>query len=291
MAFALTPVLGPVVFQPGGFSPLGLSAWRLGLGAAILVPIMLARRAWTALPAREDLLRFVMASWLGGAFNQALFLEGLARSTPVNAVLMTCLIPVFTFTLAAVFGLERFNGVRLTGVLVAFAGIVPLVLNGGFTTLGRYGLGNLLIAAGAFSYSLYFIVSKPLLVRYPPAAVIAWVYVFSLPFVPWFAWGQQVVPALGHAAVWWALAYIVVFPTVIAYLCNMFALSRLEASTTTIYIYAQPLITGLVSWGAFGETPTRAMLVAAPALFVGVWLVSRRAERPLLAPFAARSAP
>jgi drug/metabolite transporter (DMT)-like permease len=30
---------------------------------------------------------------------------------------------------------------------------------------------------------------------------------------------------------------------------------------------------------AFGETPTAAMLAAAGALFVGVWLVSRKPEQ------------
>ena len=37
---------------------------------------------------------------------------------------------------------------------------------------------------------------------------------------------------------------------------------------------------GLASWLVFRETPTHQMLVAAPALFLGIWLVSRRALPP-----------
>ena len=118
--------------------------------------------------------------------------------------------------------------------------------------------------------------SKPLVRRYPPMVVIAWSYVFSLPLLPLYAWGQHLTPQPGHPAVWWSLAYIIAFPTVLAYLLNMFALGRVPASTAAIYIYAQPLITGLASWAAFGETPTRPMLLSAPALFAGIWLVSRR---------------
>jgi drug/metabolite transporter (DMT)-like permease len=143
------------------------------------------------------------------------------------------------------------------------------------------------MVTNALSYSGYLIVSKPLARRYPPLVVIAWSYVLSLPFVPYFAWGERHLPEPGHPAVWWALAYIIVFPTVLAYLFNMFALSRVEASTTAIYIYAQPLITGLASWLAFGEMPTRQMLFAAPALFVGIWLVSRR-PREALSPSSAQ---
>jgi drug/metabolite transporter (DMT)-like permease len=69
----------------------------------------------------------------------------------------------------------------------------------------------------------------------------------------------------------------VAFPTVIAYLLIMFALTRLRASTTAFYVFFQPLVTGIASWVVFGEQPPRYMLVAATALLLGVWLVARRA--------------
>ena len=84
-------------------------------------------------------------------------------------------------------------------------------------------------------------------------------------------------PEPGHPAVWWSLAFIIVFPTILAYIFNTFALARVPASTTAVYIYSQPLVTGLASWAAFGETPTAQMLLAALALFAGIWLVSSRA--------------
>jgi len=276
VAFGLFPVFGQIAFQPGGLSPLGVGAWRLTAGAGILLILAAAAHGRAALPERAHLGRLAAAAFLGVALNQGLYLEGLARSTPINAVLVMCLIPVFTFALVTVAGLETFSVTRLAGVLVALAGTLPLLLEGGFTTLGRYGVGNLLMVANALSYSGYLVVSKPLLRRYPPLVVIAWSYALSLPFVPYFAWGERLTPQAGHAAVWWSLAYIIAFPTVLAYLFNMFALARVRASTTAIYIYAQPLITGLASWMAFGETPTRRMLLAAPALFGGIWLVSRR---------------
>lgn len=276
VAFGLLPIFGQIVFQPGGLSPLGVGAWRLSAGAVILLGIGAAVYRRAILPARSDLLRFTVAAWLGVAFNQALYLEGLAQSTPMNATLVTCLIPVFTFALAAAAGLETFSAIRLAGVLVALAGTLPLFLGNGFAGLGRYGLGNLLMVANGLSYSLYLIVSQPLVRRYSPLVVIVWSYALSLPFVPWFAWGQRIVPEPGHVAAWWGLAYIIVFPTVLAYFFNVFALSRVGPSTTTVYIYAQPLVTGLASWSVFAETPTRPMVFAVPALFLGIWLVSRR---------------
>jgi len=264
------------VLQPGGLSPLGVAAWRVTVGAMTLLALAFVVHGRAALLERRDVVRFGIAAWCGVAVNQWLFLLGLSQSTPVNAALMTCLIPVFTVALATAIGLEAFSLSRLSGVLIALAGTLLLVLDRGLTSLGRYGAGNLLLVGNALFYSLYLIVSKPLLRRYPSLVAIAWAYTLALPFVPLFAWRQPLVPEPGHAAAWWALAYILVFPTVLAYLLTMYALARVRASTTAIYIYTQPFVAGIASWVAFRERPTPAMLLAAPLLFAGIWLVSRR---------------
>ena len=278
LAFGLFPVFGQVAFQPGGLAPLAVGAWRLAGGAAVLgaLAALVHRRA--TIPSRAHLARFVVAAFLGVAINQGLFLVGLSHSTPLNATLVMCLIPVFTFVIAALVGQEYFSAVRLAGVLLALAGTLPLLFDDGLHSLGRYGFGNLLMVANALCYSAYLIVSKPLARRYPPLVVITWAYVFSLPFVPAFAWGETLLPTAGHPAVWWSLAYIIAFPTVIAYLLNMYALARVPASTTAVFIYAQPLIAAMASWLAFGEVPSAGMLLATACLFGGIWLVTRRAE-------------
>lgn len=277
VSFGLFPVFGQFVFRPGGLTPLGLGTWRLAAGAVILALIAAVRYRRDAIPNRADLARLALAAMLGVAVNQGLFLEGLARSTPINATLVMCLIPVFTFTIAAAVGVETFSARRLVGVLIALGGTLPLLFDDGFHSLGRHGLGNLFMVANSLCYSVYLVMAKPLVRRYPPIVVIAWAYIFSLPFVPFFAVGQRLVPAAGHPLVWWSILYTVLFPTVLAYLFNMFALSRVRASTAATYIYAQPLVSAVASWFAFGEQPTAAMFIAAAALFSGVWLVREEA--------------
>lgn len=278
ISFGLFPVVGIYIFRPGGLTPLGVAVWRLGAGTALLVAFAVLRYGRAMVPARADLLVIAAVSWLGVGLNQAFFLVGLSHSTPINATLVMCLIPVFTFSLAATVGQERFSAVRAAGVIIALGGTLPLLFEHGLSGLGRYGFGNLLMTGNALCYSAYLVGSKPLVRRHPPLVVIAWAYVFSLPLLPVFAWGQRLVPDAGHAAAWWALAYIVLFPTVLAYLFNMFALARVTASTTAIYIYVQPLVAAVASGLAFGETPSPRMLVAAAGLFAGVWLVGRGAK-------------
>jgi drug/metabolite transporter (DMT)-like permease len=139
VAFGLFPVFGHIAFRPGGLAPLAVGAWRLGAGAALLSGLAAAAHGRRAIAARAHLPRFVVAALLGVAINQGLFLVGLARSTPVNATLVMCLIPVFTFALAAGIGLEPFSIVRLAGVTIALAAALPLLFEKASTGWGATG--------------------------------------------------------------------------------------------------------------------------------------------------------
>jgi drug/metabolite transporter (DMT)-like permease len=284
IGFGLFPVFGTLVFAAGGVSPLGVGSWRIGAGALILGAITFAIHGRAALPERKDIPRLLWCALLGVVVNQGLFLVGLSRSTPMNAGLVMSMIPVFTFAIAAAVRQERFSALRAAGVLIALVGMVPLLFgNGGGTRiLAQYGPGNLLMVGNALSYSIYLVISKPLTRRYPALVILAWNYLLSLLALPYFAAGEKLIPDPGFTAAWWSLAYIIAFPTVISYLLAMFGLARVRASTTAIYVYSQPLIAGVASWFAFGEKPTAAMLVAAVALFIGIWLVARRPPHPEL---------
>jgi drug/metabolite transporter (DMT)-like permease len=137
-------------------------------------------------------------------------------------------------------------------------------------------------------YAAYLVLVRPLALRHPPLAVISWMFVASLPWLPLMLWRDHaargtaefalrevLLPARATPRAVWSLAFIVVFPTTLAYLFNVFALSRVRASTTAIYIYAQPLGTALAAWFMLDERVTPLMGVSAALLFPGIWLVSR----------------
>lgn len=278
VCFGLLPVFGTLAFMPGGFSPLGVGSWRIAGGAAILGALAFIAHGRRALPERRDLPLLVVCGLLGVALNQGLFLIGLDRSTPMNAGLVMTLIPVFTFVIAAAAGQESFSLARGVGVLIAMAGAALLLVGQGGGLFAGYGFGNLLMALNGLSYATYLVISKRLVSRYPPLVVISWVYIFALFYLPYFAAGEKLVADPGAASAWLSLVYIIVFPTTLAYLLNMFALERVRATTTAVYIYAQPIVAGVASWIVFSERPGGSMVVAGLCLFAGIWLVARRSS-------------
>jgi drug/metabolite transporter (DMT)-like permease len=287
--FSLFPIFGKLAFVPGAFTPMTVGAWRMTFAALLLGAIAFGvhgRKAW---PARADLLRLALYSFLGVTANMALYLEGLKRSTATNAGLMMCLIPVFTFAIAALCRQEEVKLSRAFGLAVALAGASLLFWAEEPDLVRAHGFGNFLMVLNTLSYAAYLVLSRPLTRRYPPLVVIAWVFLWSLPWVPVFLWRDLhaatnaapptlhdiLFPPLADARAWGALAFILVFPTALAYLLNTFALSRLRASTTAVYVYMQPVMTGLCGWWVLGEEPTPILFGAAVVIFLGIWLVAR----------------
>lgn len=276
LCFGLFPVFGRSAMEPGrGFDPFAVAAWRVVGGAAIVGALAFAFYGRRALPARAALPRLFGLALAGIVANQALYLSGLARSTAGNAGLMMCTIPVFTFTVAVILRQERFSPLRACGVALSLVGVLPMVLGGGASLFGEHALGNLLMAGNSLCYACYLVLSKPLRRETPAVVLLFWNYALALPFVPLFLLGRSPLPAANEADIWLSLAYVVLLPTVVGYLLNVFALGRVRASTTAVYIYLQPIISALGGWWLLEERVGANAAWAAVGLFLGVWLVTR----------------
>ncbi len=87
-------------------------------------------------------------------------------------------------------------------------------------------------------------------------------------------------------AVWLAVLYIILIPTVGAYYLNAWALQRVEPSTVAVYIYLQPLIAFALAPVILGESWTLRATVACVLVFAGVAIVTRRGRSRAIAEVA-----
>ena len=289
LLFGLFPIFGKQVFAD--FHPRAVTAWRIGAGAAALCAVAWARYGRGALVRRADLPRLALCALLGVVLNMALFLEGLKRSTAVNTALLLPLIPVFTALVAIALRQERFDRQRALGMTLAFAGASVLLVQRGARFDPSHLTGNLLIITNELCYAIYLVIARPLLSRYPPLVVIAWVFGLSAFAAPLLLPGSHPLPGEASAASWGALAYIVIGPTILTYLLNVWALARVSASTTATFIFIQPAITVVGSLLWLQEPLPQNMALSTALTFAGVWIVARRpAARPIAAQVAAQDA-
>jgi len=280
LCFALFPIFVKWTYDGGSFTAAAVATWRICIGAlAFTIPagLLYGRKL---VPPREDLIRIISCAMLGVVLNQGLYLQGMTHATALSAGLLMCLIPVFTYAVALVIRQERLTGRRALGVAIALMGAGPLAIHD-LSAVAEAGSGNLLLVANAFCYSVYLVISKPLLVRHPPLVVIAWVYLLSLPAAPFFAGG-----IFAEGATLWpgdasdrarvGLVLVLIFPTVLGYFLGIFALARTRASTSAAFVYLQPLITGVCAVVLLGEVASRSLILPGVLLLVGLWLVTRK---------------
>jgi len=286
--FGLFPLFGKVAF--GSFRAQAVGAWRIAVGGLVLGSLAAALHGRKFLPERADLPRLFLCGLLGIVLNMVMFLEGLQRSTAVNVALLLPLIPVFTLIVAVLARQERFDVPRAIGMAVAFAG-AGLVL---FERGGRLGsdhlTGNLLVVGNELCYAIYFVLLRPLLGKYPPLVLTAWVFLLSAWSIPLLAGpATPLVPEAAPTEAWLSILYIVIFPTIFTYLLNSFALARVSASTAATFIFLQPMITVVGALWWLDEALPSHFALSTLLTFGGVWLVARRPVARPLAPAATRS--
>jgi drug/metabolite transporter (DMT)-like permease len=275
VCFGLFPVFGKLAMS--GVGPRALTALRIAIGSLVLCALALWKHRAAFVAARAEWKRLFACSLLGIVLNQVLFLEGMHRSSALHAGLIVCTIPVFTYVIAAAFRQERWSPRRALGIAVALAGCVWLVLARGVRGAagGAPLVGDLLMVANCFLYSGYLVLSRPLLRTLPPLVVIAWAYLLCVPWTPLLYASTPPDYAALDGLEWASLGYVLVFPTIVAYLLIGYALARVSASTAAVYNYLQPVVAGLGAWWLLAETPSAAAGVAAALLFAGIWLVTR----------------
>jgi drug/metabolite transporter (DMT)-like permease len=272
LCFGVFPWLGKIAMQ--GFEPRAVLVWRLFVGAAVLMGLALFRHGRAVWPGGRDLGALFGLSLLGITINQLFFLEGLSRSTAVNAGLIMTVIPVATVGLGALLGHGRPGTRQLVGIGLSVVGVAWLFLQRGAEIGSDSLLGDALMTINALSYSAYLVFARPLVLRLPQAVVIGWVFVFGALTAPWFSLGSEWVPGSANSAQWMALGGILLFPTVLAYLGNMISLKRAGANLTAAYVMLQPLIAALLGIGLLGERPEPGLAVTAVCVLAGLWFVS-----------------
>jgi len=273
--FATWPVLGKIALRT--LPSLSLVGFRV-LGAALaLTALGLVTRKLGRI-GRKDWLLLVASSLLGIVLNQWLFVKGLSLTTAVNATLLGTTIPVFTLLVSLVLGNDRASVRQVLGILLAGAGVVYLIGPDRADFSHGSRLGDLLIITNSLCYGTYIAISKRLVSRYNALTVITWIFLVGC--VPAVPVGVVSLSKISVAAVpvpvWLAVAYIILFATVVCYYLNSWALARVAPSTVAVYIYLQPLIAFSIAPLILGEKVSSRVIIASLLVFAGVAVVTMR---------------
>lgn len=271
--YSIAKISLPQYIQPAGYILLRVMASTL-LYFAFLA--MIWGQSWRI--EKSDWWRFILCGLTGVAVNQVLFFEGLARTSPVHAALILTSNPLLVVVAAAFLINEKITFRKLAGIFLGISGAVLLILFGHEVTIG-YGTvkGDLFILLNSMSYAVYLVIVKPLMKKYNPMLVVAWVFFCGMIFTIPVGYGEL-------AQVQWSampthpllsVIYVILFATFLAYLLNTYALKTMSPAVVSYYIYLQPVVAAIIAYFLEEEKLTILHLVSCLLIFSGVFLVSK----------------
>lgn len=260
--------------------PFGINVVRVGVSVFMFWLIFLLKPNRVKIE-KNDRMRFVWCALTGIAINQLLFLKGLSLTYPIHASLLMLTTPILIVFIASWVLKERLNINKIAGLVLGIVGACVLIWSNSSTAEKNNILwGDILILINAVSYTIYFILVKPLMLKYNPMIVIRWIFTIGLIMILPFGWQE-------FTEIRWnsfttvditSMALVVFTGTFLAYLFNIYGIKILGASTAGFYIYTQPFFATIIAMIFLNEVLQLYKVIAAVLIFSGVYFTNKQVQ-------------
>ena len=223
-------------------------------------------------------LSFLMHTFIYSIFGitlcQGFFLYGLHLTTTANSAVINTLTPIFTLIIAIILKQEKFTTLKVTGVLMAFIGVLSMRNLSDFQLSSETLKGDFFTLLSCLSLALFFILSRDFLKKNSSFWVTAWMFLMGgvvLSAFSIFDYGKMVEVSM-TSRLGMAIAYNIIAGTMITYFLNSWTLTKVNSSLVTLFFYLQPVIAVLNAWFGLHEAPSTRILLAMVLIFSGVSL-------------------
>lgn len=246
---------------------------RVALGAAILLPIVLAR---------GDIKRLNRTDWswiavfavveIALPFGALSYAE-IRLSSSTTAILIAA-VPIVAAVIGWRIGIDdRVTKSRAIGLAIGVVGVVTLVgidIRGddwlsvaalGITVVG-YAFGPMIVATKLSKAPALTVITMALLINTVLYAPLAWVTRPSDP-VP--------------AEAWWSVVILGVFCTALAFIAFFALIAESGPSRTTVITFIAPAVALILGVAVLSEPITWGIVVGFPLVILGSFLATRRA--------------
>lgn len=262
--------------------PLSFNGLRFVFATLIIWIALWANGQKITIP-KKDWLPLLGMGLLGNLLYQGLFIIGIDFTLAANTAVMLGTIPIWMALLSHIFTDEKLTIFKSAGVILAFAGVLFLVLGGDnpLNFSSRSFLGDLIVITAAIVWATYSILSKSFLKRYTPlqfstiTTSIGSIALFSLglPNMLVIDWTEVSLPAYG------GILYSGLLSVGVAYIIWNYGLKMVGAVHTAAFQNLVPVF-GLL-FGVILLNERLTLLQYSGSLLTIIGIVLTRWKRPV----------
>ena len=246
-------------------------------GASCFFLVLMFYRGFPKLTRQEHGRLFLAALFQPGLY----FLcetVGLQYTSASKASLIVATIPLTVLALSAIFLKERFNWVVIVGIGLSLVGVAMLIFGDPYVSWSFDGpvVGDLLMFGAVIAMAIYTVLMKNLAATRPAVDITGLQIIYgALLFAPAFFWqlpGVEWSGLTSRSLV--ALVSLTLFATIGAFLFFNFALSKIPATRTAIFLNCVPVVTAIGAWLVLGEWLTLMQIAGGIVVLVSVYLTN-----------------
>ena len=256
------------------FSPWAVAFFRFMIGSVTLYLLMkLMRKRINLQPV--DKWRFVTLAFLAVPLNQITFLTGIQYTPASHPALLYATTPAWVLLLAVWLRVEKLRWWKWAGIILAMLGVAILFI-GEFVSFRQETIrGDLFLIIALFSWALYTTLGKPIVERY--GALETTFVVITFGFFLYIPFGLWPVITADYSQITlkviFAIIYIGIFASGIAYFLWYWLLERIRPSQVAIITCLGPPLTAFFEWTIFGTIPTINLLLSSIVVLAGIALM------------------
>lgn len=258
--------------------PIALAFWRWFFAGLLLFPFAFGklREDWPVLRANMPLLLLLAA--LGVALFNTLLYIGLHSTTAINALLLQSLTPLLIVATSALLLREFIGALQITGVVLAFAGVLLIIARGDPSMLQTVAAnpGDIVIFIGVIGVAIYTVLLRKFPTVHAVSFLSATIIIGMLQLAPFYAWelaGTSGFPVTLPVA--GAIAYVAIFPSIVAYFGYNLGITAIGPNRAGLYIYLQPVFGSAMAILFLGESLLWYHIVGGSVIASGITLASR----------------
>lgn len=205
---------------------------------------------------------------------------GIGLTSSGIASLLVASNPVFILILGASFLGEKITKSKVAGIVLGFVGIIIVTFLGkNMALLLRSGSfwGNILALLSAVCWAVYSVMNKSALKRYSPLILTALAYVFGSLILFFFCFTFEDVSLIFQWSLssWLILLYLGILASGVTFYLWNYALSIMEASRVSVFIFLIPVLAILLGKVILNETITSFTFLGTALVLSGIYLMGR----------------